>query len=337
MAISIKDVARAAQVSYSTVSRALADSPRVKPETREKIQRLAAEMGYYPSVAARSLVTQRSQTIGLVATTITDLFQAEVIQFIEETAQRHHYSVILSHSGKDSERELAELQALRERHVDGIILISVRSDGEYATIVRGTKIPVVFLNNVRTDECGCFVCVDNLAGGRVATEHLLGLGHRRIAYITGPIIEWDNAERYKGYLQALAEQGVAPDPGWVVRGDSESKGGTEAMRHILALPHRPTAVFCYNDATALGAMRAAHAAGLRIPDDLSIVGFDDIDLSPHFEPPLTTIAQPKQTMGTRAVEMILALLRDEGPVEDCVLPGRLVVRESTGIVPTPAA
>jgi LacI family transcriptional regulator, repressor for deo operon, udp, cdd, tsx, nupC, and nupG len=333
MPISIKDVARAAQVSYSTVSRALADSPRVKPETRLRIQRLAAEMGYFPSFAARSLVTQRTQTIGLVATTIMDLFQAEIIQVVEETALQHGYSVILSHSGKDSEREQTELRALRERHVDGIILISVRSDGHYASAVRGTNIPVVFLNNVRHDECGCAVCVDNLAGGRVVTEHLLALGHRRIGYITGPIVEWDNTERHKGYEQALRARGVAPDPEWVVRGDSSSRSGTDAMRRLLALPRPPTAVFCYNDASALGAMRATHAAGLRIPEDISIAGFDDIDLAAHFEPPLTTVAQPKLDMGVRAVEMILTLLRGEGPVEDSVLPGRLVIRESTGASP----
>jgi DNA-binding LacI/PurR family transcriptional regulator len=328
MTISIKDIAKAANVSYSTVSRALNDSPRVRLDTKERIRYIAAEMGYLPSAVARSLVTRRTNTIGVVVTTITDLFFAEVIHAIEETALKHKYSVILANSGAEPERELAAIRALRERRVDGIILVSGCSSKEDICSEKWSNIPIVIINNVHQEHTGYSVEVDNVGGGREATQHLLDLGHRRIAHISGPIREWDSVERQSGYEQALRAYGLPVDPTLIVRGGSRPKGGMRAMQQLLSLSSRPTAVFCYNDATALGAMRASHAAGLRIAQDLSVVGFDDIDLNPYFEPPLTTVAQPKREMGGKAVQMILDLLAGE-EVEDCVLPSRLIVREST--------
>jgi DNA-binding LacI/PurR family transcriptional regulator len=328
MPVSIKDIAKAAGVSYSTVSRALNNSPKVKPETRERIQRLAAEMGYLPSAVARSLVTQRTQTIGVVVTTITDLFFAEVIHSIEETALNHGYSVILANSGGEPQRELAEIQALRERRVDGIILASAYSGSKYASVLRGTDMPVVIINNVHKEHYGYSVEMDNCSGSRQAVRHLLEQGHRRIAYVAGPDTEWDNVERQNGYEQVLSAYGLPVDPVLIVSGGLRPAEGMAAMRRLLALAAPPTAVFCYNDATALGAIRAAHAAGLRVPQDISVVGFDDIDLAAYFEPPLTTVAQPKREMGRRAVQMLLDLLADK-PIVDCVLPGHLVIREST--------
>lgn len=328
MTISIKDIAKAADVSYSTVSRALNDSPRVRPETKRRIQHLASEMGYLPSTVARSLVTRRTQTMGVVVTTITDLFFAEVIYSIEETALKHNYSVILANSGGEPERELAAMRALRERRVDGIILVSGCSNREDLQAERGLDLPIVIINNVHKEHIGYSVEVDNIGGGRQATQHLLELGHTRIAHIAGPIREWDGEERQSGYQQALKAWGLPLDPALTVRGDSRPQGGMQAMQQLLALASPPSAVFCYNDATALGAMRAAHAAGLRIPEQLSIIGFDDIDLNPYFEPPLTTIAQPKREMGKKAVQMILNLLAGQ-EVEDCVLPSQLIVRGST--------
>jgi len=328
MIASIKDIARAANVSYSTVSRALNDSPRVKPETRERIQHIATEMGYLPSAVARSLVTRRTHIIGVVVTTITDLFFAEVIHAIEETALKQKYNVILTNSGREPERELEAIRALRERRVDGIILVSAGTSKKDLSAVKGVGTPTVIINNARREHIGYSVEVDNLSGGREATQHLLSLGHRRIAHITGPIREWDGAERQSGYEQVLRTYGLPLDPSLIVKGGDRPEGGMQAMQQLLALPCRPTAVFCYNDVVALGAMRAARAANLRIPQDLSVVGFDDIDLAPFFEPALTTVAQPKRQMGEKAVQMILDLLAGDR-VEDCVLPGRLIVRGST--------
>lgn len=328
MPVSIKDIAKVANVSFSTVSRALADSPRVKPETRERIRKLAAEMGYTPSAAARSLVTQRTKAIGVVATTMTDVFQAEVVQAIEETAIGRDHSVILTQSGFASEREMIEIQALRERRVDGIILISVRAGGVYAAVLQGTGIPLVFINARQTDY-GHSVRVDSLGGSLAAVQHLLDLGHKRIAYITGPDEDWDNIERQAGYQQSLESRGLTVDPALIVKGDSRPERGIRAMQQLLSLRRPPTAVFCYNDVTALGAIRAVHSAGLRIPENVSIVGFDDIDLAPFFEPPLTTVAQPIKQLGEKAVEAILAHIDGKNGTVDCLLPGTLVVRSST--------
>jgi LacI family repressor for deo operon, udp, cdd, tsx, nupC, and nupG len=328
MPVSIKDIAKAACVSYSTVSRALSNSPRVKPETRERIKSLAEEMGYLPSAVARSLVTRRTQTIGAVVPTILDLFFAEVIHAIEEQALEYGYSVILANSGGEPQRELAELQALRERRVDGIILAAAHSGSRYASALEGTDLPVVIINNVHKEHYGYSVEMDNFAGSREAVQHLLEQGHRRIAYITGPDTEWDSFERLRGYEQTLLTAGLPVDSALIVNGGLHPFQGMEAARRLLALSSPPTAIFCYNDTVALGAVRAAHVAGLRIPHDLSIVGFDDIALAAYFEPPLTTVAQPKREMGRQAVQMLLDLLEGK-PVEDCVLPGHLVIREST--------
>jgi DNA-binding LacI/PurR family transcriptional regulator len=336
MAVSIKDIARVADVSYSTVSRALNDSPRVQAQTKARIQRIAAEMGYLPSAVARSLVTRRTNTLGIVVTTITDLFFAEVIHAIEETALKYSYSVILTNSGGYLARELAALRSLRERRVDGIILISGCTDDTFCR-EEGVDTPIVIINNAHREHIGYSVEVDNAAGSREAVRHLLRLGHSRIAHISGPAREWDAVERLRGYEEALLAGGLAVDRELIVPGDNYPEGGIASMQHLLALPVRPTAVFCYNDATAIGAMRAARMAGLRIPQDVSIVGFDDIDLAPYLEPPLTTVAQPKHQMGETAVEMILTLLSgtqqpdqaDRAQVTDCVLPSQLIVREST--------
>ncbi len=332
MPVSIKDIARVTNVSYSTVSRALNNSPRVKLATRTEIQRVATEMGYLPSAIARSLVTRRTNTIGVVVTTITDLFFAEVIRGIEEQAVRVGYSVILTNSEAQPDRELAAVQALRSRRVDGIILVAACADKERKERLlhsTETNLPIVIINNVHAEHIGYSIETDNLAGGQEATRHLIDLGHRRIAHISGPPNEWDGVERQQGYKQALRWAGLPIDPALIIRGDNQPDGGLAAAQQLLALPDPPTAIFCYNDATALGVMRAIHAAGRRIPEDISIVGFDDIALASYFEPPLTTMAQPKRKMGARAVQMILDLIGGDVEVTDCVLPSRLIVRQST--------
>lgn len=335
MTVSIKDIAKVMNISYSTVSRALNNSPRVKLETRELIQRKAVEMGYLPSAIARSLVTRRTNTIGIVVTKITDLFFAEVIQGIEETAVNRGYSVILTNSDGKPDYELAAIQTLRERRVDGIILVAACASTEAKQRLFASpeiETPIVIINNVHQQHVGYSIETDNLGGGRAATQHLLDFGHRRIAYIAGPSNEWDSVERQQGYEQALQGAGISLDPMLIGRGTNFAQGGLTAMQQLLALPDPPTAVFCYNDVTALGAIRAASATGRRIPQDLSIIGFDDIALAPYFEPPLTTIAQAKREMGEKAVQMVLDLLAGKPVVEKWVLPSELTVRESTGVV-----
>ena len=329
MPVSIKDIAKAADVSYSTVSRALADSPKISLATRERIKRLAAEMGYTPSAAARSLVTSRTHTIGIIATTVTDPFQAEIIEAVEEIALASNYTVTLTQSGARSDRELLEIRALREGRVDGIVLVSLCADGDYESLLQGSGSPLVFINESRSDSFGYSVRADSFAGAQQAVSHLLNLGHRRIAYVGGPDNTRENAQRRAGYEQALVAHGLPVEPDLIVNSFYHVGGVASSMRQLLSLHSPPTAVFCYDDTTALKAMRALYAVRLRVPQDISIVGFDDIQLSSFFEPPLTTVAQPKWEMGQKAVQIILDLAAGREPLKDCVLPARLVIREST--------
>jgi LacI family repressor for deo operon, udp, cdd, tsx, nupC, and nupG len=335
MRVSIKDIAKAAGVSHSTVSRALSDSPLIRAETKARIQRLAREMGYTPDAIARSLVTQKTRTVGVVVTTITDPFVAEVVQGIEDAAHENDYSVILASSASEPERELAAVEMLRGKRVDGLIVTSSRVGALYLEHLERIGVPVVLVNN-HNELSGRYtfsVSVDNQHGGYLATNHLIERGHRRIAYVTGPADHSDDAERLAGYRQALGKVGLAFDPTLVVPGNGRLDGGERAL-HALTNPESPpTAVFCYNDMTAIGLLSATRKAGLCVPADLAVVGFDDIPLATHVHPSLTTIVQPQRDMGQQAMDMALTLMTadDSGPpFSDIVVKGKLIVRESSG-------
>jgi DNA-binding LacI/PurR family transcriptional regulator len=334
--VSIKDIARAADVTPCTVSRALRDSPRVSPETKKRIQRLADEMGYTPDAQARSLVMGRTQTVGVVVTTMADPFIGSVVQTIESAAHEQGYTVILASSNDIPEREIEAVKMLQSRRVDGVIVTSSRVGAQYQERLDQLRVPVVLVNSLaeHSGRHTISVRVDNHQGGQQATNHLIQKGHRRIAYVAAPADRSDNVERMTGYRDALAEAGIAYDPSLVVKGTGRAGGGQRALPALLSLDDAPTAVFCYNDMTAIGLIDAAHKAGLSLPQDLAIVGFDDIAFAQLANPPLTTIAQPVAQLGKEAMERVLELLRSEdlngASVSDVVVKGRLVVRESSG-------
>ncbi|MBU0495822.1 MAG: LacI family transcriptional regulator [Chloroflexi bacterium] len=341
--VSIKDIAKNAGVSHSTVSRALRDSPLVAETTRARIQRLAREMGYSPSSIGRSLVMGRTQTIGVVVTAITDPFIAEIVQAIEDKAREFAYSVILTSSGAEPTREFAAVDMLQSKRVDGVIVISSRIGASYVSDLERLGVPVVLVNNHQA-QSGPYILavnVDNHHGGCVATEHLVQLGHRRIAYITGPAEHSDNRERLAGYRHVLTQAGLGFDAALVVDGTGTASGGEQALPGLLALAKPPTAVFCYNDMTAVGLLRAARRVGLAVPQDMAVVGFDDIALAAYFYPSLTTVAQPIVDMGQFAVEMVLTSLDGRNPPDqdarpDILVQGQLVIRESSVGRPGPA-
>jgi DNA-binding LacI/PurR family transcriptional regulator len=333
--VSIKDIAKTAGVSHSTVSRALADNPLVNAETKERIQHLAREMGYSPNAQARGLVTGRTYTVGVVVTTIADPFVAEVVQGIESTAHDNAYTVILASSNGESEREMAVVEMLRSKRVDGVIVTASRIGALYLGHVERIGVPVVLINN-HNEQSGHYtytVTVDNRHGSHLATEHLIRLGHRRIAYVSGPADHSSDTDRMAGYQQALKEHGIAFDRALIVPGDGKSALGMRALESIISMPHPPSAVFCYNDMTAIGILRAARQADVQVPGDLAVVGFDDIPFASYVYPPLTTIVQPKVEMGRLAMDMLLRLMAIDDPrnaqLTDIVVKGRLVVREST--------
>jgi len=329
MGVSIKDIARAAGVSHSTVSRALAESPLVKEETRERIKQLAKEMGYSPHALARSLVTRRTQTVGVVVTTIADPFVSEIVRGLEETGQNHGYTIILCNSNAEPRRELAAVKALREKRVDGIIVTASRVGDLYLPLLEDFGVPIVLINNQQTGKYVYSIGTDDLRGGQIATEHLLSLGHTRIAYIASPNNVNSSQARMNGYRMALESHGIALDPALLADGDGRPAAAMEATARLLSQGAHPTAIFCYNDMTAIGTIRALKRMGLRVPDDISVVGYDDIPIVEYLDPPLTTIRQRKYDMGCMAMEMLLRLLNGADDVQDVTIEPTLVVREST--------
>jgi len=329
MSISIKDIAKEAGVSHSTVSRALANSPLVKEETKRHIRQIAERRGYSPHALARSLVTRRTQTVGIVVTTIADPFVSEIVRGIEETGQTRQYSIILCESNAEPERELAAVRALREKRVDGIVVTASRVGDLYMPRLEDFGVPIVLVNNQQTGKYVYSIGTDDQRGGEIATEHLLSLGHERIAYIASPNNVRSSQARMDGYARALGAHGIALDSSLIISGDGRPAAGMRAAAALVALARRPTALFCYNDMTAIGALRAIKDAGLRIPHDISVVGYDDIPIVEYLEPPLTTIVQRKYDMGCMAMEMLLNLLVGSQVVRDISIEPTLVVRGST--------
>ncbi len=326
--VSIKDIARAAGVSHSTVSRALRNSPLVNPETAAYIRQLAQEMGYIPNVIAQSLVTQRTYTIGVIVTSISDPFIDRIVEGIEDLATREGYSVFLSSSHADPGREIAVVESFHRRRVDGMIVIASRVGSLYTERLQELQVPIVLINNQAEGEYIYSVSVDDENGARAAVQHLLELGHRRIGYVGCHFRPPSNRRRLEGYRQALRQAGLPYLSDLVVhpRTFSDIENGREALDKLLGAG--VTGVFCYNDRTAIGLMTRAREQGVRIPDDLSVVGFDNIEASWYVSPTLTTLHQPRFEMGHAAAEMLLSLLAGED-VSDQVFPCQLIVREST--------
>jgi DNA-binding LacI/PurR family transcriptional regulator len=329
---SIKDIARLARVSHPTVSRALQNSPLVNPRTAEKIRKIAAESGYRASAVARGLVTRRTRTIGLVVTTVADPFTSEVVSGIEQTANDHSYSVFLADSNADPERERKVVQAFAERRVDGIIVTSSRVGALYLPLLSEMMVPIVLVNDQHPGAFVHSVMICNLEGSRAVANHLVELGHRRIAYLGDKFGYQSDTERYAGYREALDAAGIPHYPELVVHGDGKPEAAMQAMETLLALTDPPTAVCCYNDMSALGAMRSIHMHGLRVPEDISVAGFDDLFVASYTQPPLTTVRQPIRRMGKLAMENLLKLMSGEESEVKIKVEAELIVRESTARV-----
>lgn len=329
---SIKDIARKANVSFSTVSRALQNSPLISRRTAEKIQRIARESGYRASAVARGLVTQRTKTIGVVVTTIADPFVSEVVHGIEECCNDHGYSVFLANSNADPDREVKVVHSFSERRVDGIVVTSSRVGALYIPMLSEMRVPIVLVNNQQPGEFVHSVMIENVQGSREATNHLIQLGHRRIAYLGDRFGHQSDTERFSGYRQALDRAALPFFPELVAHGDGKPENAIAAAESLLGLPEAPTAIFCYNDMTALGVLKTLHARRMRVPEDVSVVGFDDLFIASYTDPPLTTVRQPRRRMGQLAMESLLQLMRGENPSQAITVPAELVIRESSGPV-----
>jgi DNA-binding LacI/PurR family transcriptional regulator len=329
---SIKDIARLARVSHSTVSRALQNSPLVNAETAEKIRQIAHESGYRASAVARGLVTQRTRTIGLVVTTVADPFASEVASGVEQAANDRGYAVFLAASNADPEGEKKVVQSFAERRVDGIIVTSSRVGALYLPLLSEMMVPIVLVNDQHPGAFAHSVMIGNLEGSREAARHLVRLGHRRIAYLGDQFGYQSETERLGGYREALEAADIPFLPELVVHGDGKPEAAMRAMDKLLALPNRLTAVCCYNDMSALGAMRSIRLHGLRVPEDISVVGFDDLFLASYTQPTLTTVRQPMCRMGQLAMESLFKLMSGEESAIRIKVEAELIVRESTARV-----
>jgi LacI family transcriptional regulator, galactose operon repressor len=331
----IGDVARRAGVSTATVSRVLAGVGRARPETMGRVRAAARELGYRPSGIARSLKLKTTRTLGLIVTDIENPYFPELVRAIEDAARGDGYAVLLCNADDDPEREAGYLDLLVERRVDGIVIAASSLGARQREWLSEPPVPVVLVNTIADGVALPSIASDNRAGGRMAVEHLVGLGHRRIGHLTA-FPRSDAPERLAGAQDAMVAAGLPPAAMMVVAGDPGVAGGERAMRTLLESAADVTAVFAYNDLMAIGAMRACRATHRRVPDDVSVVGFDDVDLAAYVDPPLTTLAQSTAEMGRWAFERLarqLAEPGESGPREMIRLPVRLEVRQSTQVAP----
>jgi DNA-binding LacI/PurR family transcriptional regulator len=326
---SIKDIARIAGVSPSTVSRALADSPRISEAPRQRIQAIARDLAYTPSLAARTLVTGASPVIGIVAPSLADPYIASVMRGLEEASHQHGYQRLVASSQGDPAQELEMVQMLSGHNVAGLIVLSSRVAEDYAPLLERFTVPVIFVNSLHVGSQVYNVMTDNEYGGWLATRHLIQQGHTRIAYLGGPERGRSQAARAAGYRRAIEEAGLTFDPDCLIPGDGSIRAGRQALHWWLGQPDedRPTAIFCYNDLSALGLLAEAFQQGVAIPDDLSVVGFDNLPMADISIPPLTTVEQRTVALGRQAVASLLAALEGK-PATDIILRGELVVRAS---------
>ncbi len=297
--------------------------------TAKRIRKIAQQTGYRPSAAARSLVMGRSSAIGVIVTHISDPFVAAVVNGIEDAAEERGYSVVLANSNAEPERELRVARSFEERRVDGIIITASRVGALHVPVMEKMRVPMVLLNNQHPSDFAHSVIINNVEAAEEATRHLIQLGHRRIGYIGDRLGYQSDAERSEGYRAALRKAGIRYNPRFVVLGDGKAEGGEQAMAQLLELDPRPTAVFCYNDMSAMGAMRRIRAEGLRIPRDFSVVGFDDLYFSQYLDPPLTTVRQPMRQMGRLAMETLSQIFDGQRSARNLRVEGELIVRGST--------
>ncbi len=331
--ITIKDIARHAGVSVTTVSHVVNETRFVSEAARTRVLGAITELKYVPSAVARSLRNNRTHTIGMMIPNSSNPYFAEIIRGIEDTCFQAGFNVILCNSDDDPKKQGQYIRVLTEKQVDGLIVLSSGGDDELGEHLRQADMPQVLVDREVEHLNADLVEVNHESGGYMATQHLLGLGHRHIACITGPLSLSSAAQRLGGYRRALVEAGLKPQASLLCESDFTSAGGHAAMRGLLGLRQRPTAVFACNDLMAFGAISAAATAGLALPAELSVIGFDDIALAAYSSPPLTTVAQPKHRMGALAASLLLARISDQQrPPQREILQPELCLRQSTAPV-----
>jgi LacI family transcriptional regulator len=328
----ISDVAKRAGVSPATVSRVIHGASNVRPATREKVEQTIEELGYVPSAVAQGLRSKRTRALALVVPDITNTFWTTVARGVEDVAQEHDYSVFLGNTDEDPAKQLRYLDFLVSQLVDGVLIAPYDADAAHLDKLRRRNIPTVVLDR-RIDGWEVdSVYADSLSGARAVVQHLIGLGHRQIAMVSGPAKTSTAEDRVAGYCMALTEAGIPVDPDLIQRGEYRSASG-EALTHgLLDRGLAPTAIFAANNVLAMGVVDALEERGLRIPQDVALVCFDDLPNTSHLFPFLTVVAQPVYDMGVNAAQLLLSRLESKANLQPrhVVLPTRLIIRHSCG-------
>jgi LacI family transcriptional regulator len=327
----IREVAQKSGVSSATVSHVINGSRYVSEEVQARVRAVMTEIGYQPNALARSLRRGESYTLGLILPDSGNPFFAEIARSIEAAAFDSGYNIILCNTEENRNRESLYVEVLRNKQVDGIIFVATGDQTDAIPQFLRSELPVVLVDRhlpaIQSDE----VMLDNHQGGYLAAQHLISLGHRRIGCIAGPSTVTPSTQRVTGYKSALADHGLPVDEALIMRGDFHPGSGWTVTRTLLNVPDPPTAIFACNDMMAIGALRAASECGRRVPADLAIVGFDNIELAAYTTPPLTTIGQPIQNMGRIAAKLIIERIKDRTLPPRCeTLPAALVIRDSCG-------
>jgi LacI family transcriptional regulator len=333
--IDIRGVASHAKVSIATVSRTINHVPTVDPVLAARVWKAVAELNYFPNTQARALVSGKSRLLGLVVSEITNPFFPELIQEFEQVAVARGYEILIGST--NYERKTMEVCARRmlERKVDGIAIMTFGVEEFMLDRINEEKIPVVFIDSGTKQPQHRTLSVDYRNGIHEGVQHLAVLGHRKIAFISGPLKLWSATARRIAFIECMRLTGLTVHPDWVIEGDHTLDGGRDAMQRLLAQRELPTAVICSNDMTAIGVQHALFEANLKVPDDFSLVGFDDIHLAEYTIPPLTTVRMSCKDLALAAVNSLLAQIQHDAEPTTLqaqpIVPTHLIVRQTTGL------
>lgn len=336
MKVDIKFIARKAGVSPATVSRVMNGTKAVNPELKEKILQIVSEYNYRPNSMARALILKKSNLIGIMSPNVSSYFHAGLISAIEDAAEEKGYNVVISNVKGDFEGQLKSLHSLSEHRVDGLILLHENSEKEFSILQNNTWIPIVTAS-VNIPHCAIpAVGIDEESASYAAVKHLIGLGHKKIGGIFG-FCHSLGGIRKNGYLKALREAGLTYNENYTAQAECTIEDGYSACARIFGKPNPPTALFCISDEIAVGCMSYLRSIKLRVPEDVSVIGFDDINLAAAVTPSLTTVRQPITEIGKKAAELLINII-ENAPVDEknVILPSELIIRESVAAPPLKA-
>lgn len=333
----IREIAVRARVSTATVSRTMNRVPTVDPRLAKRVWKVVDELGYFPNTQARALVSGRSRIFGLIVSEITNPFFPEIIQVFESVAVHHNYEILITSTAHDPKQMESAVRRMLERRVEGVAVMTFGMEESLLRELKLRNVPLVFVDVGPARPFVSNIRIDYLHGIRQAVQHLIALRHKQIAFISGPLRLKSASARKRAFVIAMREVGVPVQPGLIVEGDHTSEGGMQAFEKLLSRSPRPTAVVCSNDMTAIGVMRKSYEVGIRIPESISLIGFDDIRLAQFVLPPLTTVRMSQEELGRLAFEALLKEVQRDAPAPhgtEYQLQTALVLRQTTALAPS---